>query len=137
MASLRELIESAFVTHLGAAGLVATITGGMSGATKDAPSVVARVASVREEPQRSGNYEAECEIIVKSAGDITAHNTLCEAVRTSIWIDDLAAQLNASVAGLTVFGVMSPHEIDYDTDDDCWVETHKLSVYAAAHTFPA
>jgi hypothetical protein len=138
MASLRELVESAFVELLASIDEDCTIYGGVSVETKAAPAVVVRLASATEEPVHSGNYVCSIEVHIKSiATDAAAHNALCSAVRGAIWNDELATGLQTAEPGLRVFGASAPHSIDYDTDDDCWVESQTVELYCAGHTFPA
>lgn len=139
MATLRSLVESAFVDYLDAQSLTATVYSGVGAEDKAAPAVIVRLTQATEDPYKSGNYRATVEIMVKSvaADDDGAHEALCLAVKNAIWRDDIEAQLEAANPDLRVFGGSAPHQIAYDTDGDCWVETQTVEVYCCANQFGA
>lgn len=140
MATIRNLIESAFKDWLDGQSLSATVYKGVSNGTKELPAVICRLADATEEPLQSGNYNCTVEIHIKSnaADDAGEHETLCAAVRDLVWADDLETQLqDASANALTVFGAAAPHRIEYEQDEDAWVEKHIVDLYCAAREFPA
>jgi hypothetical protein len=138
MASIRHLIEHAFKDWLDGQSLSATVFTGVSASTKSLPAVIVRLADATEEPIYSGNYNCTVEIRIESAAASgeTAHESLCSTVRNLIWADDLKANLETAGA-LTVFGAASPHKVEYDTEEDAWIERHTVDLYCAARVFPA
>lgn len=139
MASLRKLVESAFVGYLDTLGLSATVYSGVDADTKDAPAVIVKLAQATENPQFSGDYKCTVEVSCKSiaADGDTDHDALCVAVRDALWDSDLPAYLQQEQTGLRVFGLAAPHQLNFDVDGDCWVETQTVELWCAAHEFAA
>jgi hypothetical protein len=139
MATLRSLVESAFVDYLNDQSLAATVHAGIGATDKAAPAVIVRLTQAVEEPFKSGNYKATVEITCKSvaADDAGEHEALCLAVKEAVWRDDIETQLQTAQPGLRVFGGSAPHQIAYDTDGDCWTETQTVEIYCCAYQFTA
>ena len=138
MATLKALLETSLADYLTAASVGTTnIYKGHSNLDKDAPCVICQVASLEEEPLHSGNYNAECHIIVKSMGADGEYllDSIDEAVRNAIWTDTLAADLQ--VAGLTIWGAAASHKTDFGVEDDALTATHIIILHCAPMTFPA
>jgi len=131
MATLRNLTENALADYLNTQTVGATAYASVVATDKPAPIIICRVAGCEEEPLQSGNYRVDCQVIVKdTAATDSTFDTISEAVRTALWISDLHTQLNAVASGLTVIGASAPHKMEYDVDDDCWVETQHVELYA-------
>lgn len=138
MASLRKLVESAFANHLSGENVGCPVYEGIAASDKEAPCVVCAVDSMQEEPIKSGNYEVQVTIqIAASAEESSAFDEICEAVKNAIFNDELETSLEAAQTGLSVWGVSAPDQVQYTQDEDAWVATHRISIYCAAHTFPA
>jgi hypothetical protein len=144
--TLRGRVETALAGVISAASVGTTnIYKGFQSGDKGEPAVICAVKSAEEEPLRSGNYQVTAEVSVKGnaatdasgTNPLTAYETLAANVRNALWIDDLKTQLQNNATGLTVFGVSAPHKIDFDTEEDCWVERHTVEIYCCAYTFSA
>lgn len=131
MASLRNLTENALVDWLNSQTIGATAVASVVATDKTPPIVICRVVSCEEEPFQSGNYRVACSVVVKDTASTTStFDDICEAVRGALWRDDIHDQLNTISTGLTVIAASSPHKMEYDVDEDCWVETQSLELYA-------
>jgi hypothetical protein len=135
---LRGKVESALVSYLGAASLpTENIFAGMASGDKTAPCVICKAQSAEEDTMGSGNFRVTCRIVAKglAADGLTAFDTLCDAVRSAIGVNDLHAQLAAAVDGFTVWGTSANTKVEWDTDEDCWTESMEVEIYCAATDF--
>ena len=138
MASLKALIEDSLQAYFTAASVgTSNIYKGHSSTDKDAPCVICQVASLEEDPLQSGNYNAECRIIVKGMGMDGEHwlDSIDEAVRNALWTDSIAADLETT--GLTIWGVAAAHKVDFGVEGDALTATHTLLIHCAAIAFSA
>jgi len=132
---LRRLIETAFTSYLsGQVTGTTNIYEGMDTATKASPCIICQATGAEEEPYQSGNFRVSVEITVKAIAKdgVEQFDSLCDEVRTAIAIDDIHTHLQAAVTGLTVWGTSSEMKMDWDTEEDCWIEKTQIEVYAAA-----
>lgn len=137
MASLRQLVESAFKKYLDASSIGATVYEGFDDENKALPCVVVRAVSAEEEPMQSGNYNVQVAITIKALAGDSNFNSICEAVRDYTWIEseDLGTQLAQHESDLTCWGASAAHRQEWDITSDAWTETQTITVYCAPRSF--
>ena len=133
MASLRSLIETALAGYISNLSLSANVYTGFDTDEKAFPAIICSAASAEEDPQGSGNYRVQCKVEVKDLASSGNFDTLSAAVRDALNISDLNVELSSST--LTVWGQSGPIQLAWETQDDAWVETISVELYAAPTGF--
>ena len=130
MANLRNLVESAWAGYLSASGITANIYKGFASGDKASPAVICKAVSAEETHANSGNWDVQVKISSRASFDygLTDFDMLCNGVAALVYATDLNTQLIANQSGLMVWGTAADGRMEWDVDEDCWIENLTVSM---------